>query len=482
MPPPPAPEGPADRKRRQVVERLPEGCRADFNRLCKTLLHGPAFQWLLVDAPQEALRRQVMDALNEVLSAARLRVNRLPLGSGVADVAALEARLIKNAVQADVVHVIGSAGWFTAERWDGFNVRRERLAQGARARLVFWLDGDAIALASQGAPDLWAWRSGVYAFANAARPAMPARGSAPVSAAAEARSKAPEVPMGASTAALRAQEQAERTRRLAEIDAWLQAHPGLDDELLISPTEERAQLLTALGRGDEALQQWQAVVLPAHQRRGDAHRAALARQAMAALLAARGDSAAALALLRDEVVPALEQVGAVTDLADAQDALAVVLEQSGELDAALALRLHELQPLLLRLGAAWQQATNQDQIGQLLYQLGRDEEALAAWEVAEALYSRLGDAAGETWAASVLEASAQVLQARGELDLALGRLQRALTIYRRHHQELPALWCLARIAGTLRRRGQAAEADRMMAEVRASAQRLGLDAADFSDA
>jgi len=468
LPPPPVSDGPPDRKRRQVVERLPEACRADFNRLCKTLLHGPAFQWLLVDAPQEGLRRQVMDALNEVLSAARLRVNRLPLGGQVTDVATLEARLVKNAAQADVVHVIGSAGWFTAERWDAFNVRRERLAQGARARLVFWLDGEAIALASQGAPDLWAWRGGVYAFAGTASSgdalaALAGHGESAPSSGEVAH------PVSHFDAALRRQAEA----RLTEIEHWLQAHSGVGDDLLAAPSQERAELLASLGRIDEALAQWQAQVAPLYERQGDKRRLALARLAIGELLERKGQLAEALRLVRDDVVPALSLVGAWADLAQALQAQAHLYQSLSQFQDALALRVQELSPLLFRLGRTFDEAENQDQIAALLHQLGRDDEALAAWAQAEALFSRLGDPTGEVWVAHVLEASAQLLMQRGELDQALDRLQRALAVYRQHGHALPALWCRARIAEVLRRRGQLDEAERMMVEVRAQARQLG---------
>ncbi|MEB3302942.1 MAG: hypothetical protein VKN56_13335, partial [Cyanobacteriota bacterium] len=140
-----------EQARQAEARHLPGACHEDFLRLSRSLIYGPEFQWLLVDAP-------------DVLQRAGLRSDRLPLSDKIADVPMLEARLVNNARQAPVVHVIGRPGWFDAARWDALNARRERLAAEARARLVFWLDGEAIALASLGAPDLWAWRGGVYSF------------------------------------------------------------------------------------------------------------------------------------------------------------------------------------------------------------------------------------------------------------------------------------------------------------------------------
>ena len=152
-----------EQARLAAARSLPAECFDDFARLSRTLIHGPPFQWLLVDAPDERLREQVIGALEEVLGKAGLTSNKLPLSERIGDVAELERRLIKNANAAAVVHVIGRPDWFNASRWQDFNARRERLAAQARARLIFWLDREAISLASSGAPDLWAWR-GRYLF------------------------------------------------------------------------------------------------------------------------------------------------------------------------------------------------------------------------------------------------------------------------------------------------------------------------------
>ena len=82
--------------------------------------------------------------------------------------AAFEGRLRVHSISSQVVHILGGARWFDAARWDDLNQHRERLARDARARLVFWLDAEAIAVLATQAQDLWAWRSGVYAFEHSA--------------------------------------------------------------------------------------------------------------------------------------------------------------------------------------------------------------------------------------------------------------------------------------------------------------------------
>jgi hypothetical protein len=237
----------------------------------------------LVEAPDEGVRRQVMAALDRVLQRAGLRSDRLPLSDKIVDVPMLEARLVNNARQAAVVHVIGRPGCFDAARWDAFNVRRERVAAEARARLVFWLDGEAIAQASRSAPDLWAWRSGVYAFLPAATPgAQPIQGV--------------EMPLPTLSpsghGAVDSRSMAERSRRVAEIRAWLAQHPQAPDELRVTPVDELGRLLFDLGDFDEALTHWREVEITLHRRLGNARSEAITMGQIADVLQARGQVSA----------------------------------------------------------------------------------------------------------------------------------------------------------------------------------------------
>jgi tetratricopeptide (TPR) repeat protein len=313
---------------------LPASCLDDFQRLSRSLVYGPAFQWLLVDAPDDALRKQLMAALDEVLHAAGLRSNRLPLSDKVSDVAMLEKRLLKNAGQADVVHVVGRSGWFSEARWDAFNLRRERLASEAQARLVFWLDADAIALASRGAPDLWAWRGGVYRFEpdgdSLQRPLFAREatvsgvGLAPFYLSADAPDN-------------RSIEQ--RQERVAEIRNWLATVPAPPDELLAAPTRELGRLLFSLGDYEAALTHLRSVQLPLYERLGDVHAKAITWGEIADILRARGQLDEALRILSDEVLPAFEHLGDLRDKAITLGKIADVLQARGQLDEAL--RLHE---------------------------------------------------------------------------------------------------------------------------------------------
>ena len=359
----------AEQVRLAAARRLPAHCYDDFLRLSRTLVHGPAFQWLLVDAPDEALRRQVMAALDEVLRAAGLASNRLPLSNKITDVATLEARLVKNARAAPVVHVIGRPGWFDAPRWDAFNARRERLAADARARLVFWLDAEAIALASRGAPDLWAWRGGVYAFlAAAAHPHAPdatgltvaLRGNGAIASASDVAPLAPR-PSGADNRSM-----VQRTHRVAEIRAWLAREPAAPDELLASALDELGRLLFDLGDYDAALLHWREVELPLHRRLGDSRAEAITMGKVADILQARGQIDEALRIRKEEELPVYERLGDVRSKAVTMGKIADILQARGQLDEALRIRKEEELPVYERLGDVRAKAVTMGKVADIL--------------------------------------------------------------------------------------------------------------------
>ena len=373
-----------ERLRLQAAGSLPAHCFDDFQRLSRTLLHGPAFQWLLVDAPHELLREQVMAALDSVLHAAGLQVHRLPLGRRIADVATLEKRLLKNVGKAAVVHVIGSQGWFDAARWDAFNVRRERIAAEVRARLVFWLDAEAIALASHGAPDLWAWRGGVYAFtplpATAYVRTEGSSGDSPF-----VRFPYQYVPD--------VRSMSERRRRIADIRAWLDNHASVPVDLLVAPLDELGRLLYDVGDYDAALAHWRERELPLHRQRGDERGMAVTQGRIADVLQARGQLDEALRIRREEQLPVFERLGDVRERAVTQGRIADLLEARGQLDEALRIRREEELPVYERLGDVRSRALVRWKIALLLLSRSDSESLAEARQLLEAAYvdlSRMG--------------------------------------------------------------------------------------------
>ena len=376
-----------EKVRLNAAQGLPSSCLEDFQRLSRSLVYGPVFQWLLVDAPDEALRKQVMGELDAVLRAAGMRSNRLPLNDKITDVATLEARLLKNARQAAVVHVVGRPSWFNAARWDAFNVRRERLAAQSRARLVFWLDADAIALASRGAPDLWAWRGGVYSFVPSGvslqLPMFRLEASGSVG---SVELSAPP-PGGADN---RSQE--ERLQRIAEIREWLATQPAPPDEMLAAPMEELGRLLFSLGDYDAALVHWRSIAVPLYERLGDVRAKAFTMGRIAYILKSRGQFDEELRILSEEVRPAFERLGDVRVKAITMGKIADILQVRGQLDEALRIRREEELPVFERLGDVREKAVIMGKIADILQARGQLEEALRILREEQLpVLERLGD-------------------------------------------------------------------------------------------
>ncbi len=436
------------------ARQLPGPCHDDFLRLSRTLIHGPPFQWLLVEAPDEGLRRQVLEALDRVLQCAGLRSDRLPLSAKILDVPMLEARLVNNARQAPVVHVIGRPGWFDAARWEAFNTRRERLAAKARAKLVFWLDGEAIALASRSAPDLWAWRSGVYAFLPAPAPgAQPAPGGErPLP------TPAPSAPRGVDTRSM-----AERSRRVVEIRAWLEGNPEAPDELRISLVDELGRLLFSLGDLDAALAHWREVELPLHQRLGDARSQAITMGQIADILQARGQLEEALRIRQEVELSVFERLGDLRSWAITMERIADILRARGQLDEALRIYQEEALPVFERLEDLHSKAIAMGRIADILEARGQLDEALRIRQEEQLpVYERLGDVSSK---AITMGKIADILQGRGQLDEALRIYQEELLpAFERLGDLRSKAITMGRIADILQARGQLDEALRIHQE------------------
>jgi tetratricopeptide (TPR) repeat protein len=436
------------------ARQLPGPCHDDFLRLSRTLIHGPPFQWLLVEAPDEGLRRQVMAALDRVLQRAGLRSDRLPLSDKIRDVPMLEARLVNNARQAPVVHVIGRPGWFDAARWEAFNTRRERLAADARARLVFWLDGEAIALASRSAPDLWAWRGGVYSFLPAAAP-----GALTVPGGERPRpSPYPSAHGGVDTRSM-----AERSRRVVEIRAWLESNPEAPDELRISLVDELGLLLFSLGDLDEALSHRREVELPLHRRLGDSRSQAITMGRIADILEARGQLDEALRIRQEAELPVYERLGDVRSKAITMGKSADILQARGQLDEALRIHQEEALPVFERLGDVRSKAITMGRIADILEARGQLDEALRIRQEEEiSVYERLGDVREK---AITMGKIADILQAQGQLDEALRiRQEEEISVYERLGDVREKAITMGKIADILQARGQLDEALRIRQE------------------
>lgn len=450
---PPAPDlAAATALARELADSLPEPCRPDFLRLTRSLLHGPRFQWLLAEAPDDVLRDRLLLALDRVLRQAGLHSSRLPVDRTIPDVPALETALQRHAKGCAVVHVLAQRGWFDSVRWEAFNVRRERLASTAPARLLFWLDAEAIEAAANGAPDLWAWRAGVYSF----------RMEQPLAVLPQGARSVPHIP---STTLVPPDVRTlqERRQRVAELQRWLNASPPPDDEAQVGPADELGRLLASLGDYDAALQHWLTVALPLHLRRGDEWAEAITRGHIADILQARGQLDEALRIRQEEQLPVFERFGDARAVAITRGRIADILQDRGQLDEALRIRQELELPVYERLGDVHSAAITRGLIADIWKAWGQLDEALHIREELELpVYERLGDV---RLVALTRGKIADILQARGELDEALRiRQEHELPVYERLGDVRTAAITWGKIADILQARGQLDEALRIREE------------------
>jgi tetratricopeptide (TPR) repeat protein len=448
-----------EQSRRAEARHLPGPCHNDFLRLSRTLIHGPEFQWLLVEAPNEGLRRQVMTALDNVLQLAGLSSNRLPLSAKILDVPMLEERLVKIARSAAVVHVFGQSGWFDAARWEAFNTRRERLASKARSKLVFWLDAEAIALASRSAPDLWSWRGGVYSFVPEAALTTTANPGEVI----HADQIYPDYFLRPSTINPDNRSMAERSRRTVEIKTWLDRHPEVPDELKVSPLSELGWLLYSLGDYDDALQLRQNIELPLHSRLNDSRAVAITQGYIADILQQRGNREEALRILREEVCPAFALVGDIRSRAVAVGKIADILQERGDNEEALRIRREEQLPIYEQLGDVRSGAMAMGNIADTLQQRGESEEALRILrEEVLPVFARMDDVRSR---AVTMGKIANILQFRGDNEEALRiRREEQLPVYERLGDVRSRAITMGKIADILQQRGDTEEALRILRE------------------
>lgn len=217
----PAPTFDAEQARLAAAAHLQPAHFVEFQRLAKSLIHGPQFQLLIVDCRDERLRAKVLESLALIQPHAGLRGAELVLDDSVGDVQVLETRLVALAAEHEVIHVLGASYWMDAGRWESFNLLRERLAMTVRVKLLLWLHEATIAQVVRHAPDIWAWRAGVYGFSS------------------------PSVGMGRETTESRSREAL--WQRVAELRVWLNEAPDLADDMREPLCRELASLLAGLG-------------------------------------------------------------------------------------------------------------------------------------------------------------------------------------------------------------------------------------------
>ncbi len=281
--------------RHQAATELQPEHIADFQRLVKRLRYGSRFQLLFAEFAEATYRDRLIQQLDRVFADLGQPVARIDLSSqGFADFAALEAELRRLAAGHGAIHLTGVDGWFDEGRWRDFNVRREAIAFNVPVRLVIWLSAESVTRAIVLAPDLWAWRGGVYAFTTL--PAGPRAAPQPQNGPVDPRTLA------------------ERSCRIAVLRQYLSADPLPDDEIRGLLLDELAGLLASIGDLDEALRIRREEELPVYERLGDVRARAVTLGKIADVLQDRGELDEALRIRREEELPVYERLRSARDL------------------------------------------------------------------------------------------------------------------------------------------------------------------------
>ena len=253
---------------------------AELGRLARAVGHGPDFQILIVEAVSDEARRMAREVIDHAAEERGLRVAEA-CWDPAADAEGLEQLIVVAATNADLIHLSGALDWLTPQRWQGLNIRRDRLAESARARLVWWLHPRNVAEMATQAPDLWAWRGGVYSFLEVASPGVSPLTSFDFPHEAQVNRADPEP----------------RRNRIREIRSWLEGTP--QPELVYEVAREWGDLALSLGEFDEARHAYRDIALPAARLHHTAQDVLTIKQALATVATEAGDFGGAIEILKD---------------------------------------------------------------------------------------------------------------------------------------------------------------------------------------
>ena len=292
---------------------------AELGRLARAVGHGPDFQILIVEAVADEARRMAREAIDHAAEERGLRVAEV-CWDPAADAEGLERLIVAAVTNADLIHLSGASDWLTPQRWQGLNIRRDRLAESARVRLVWWLHPRNVTEMATQAPDLWAWRGGVYSFLNVAVPSVSPLTSF-------------DFPH---EAWVNRADPGPRRKRIREIRTWLEGTP--QPELVYEVAREWGDLALSLGEFDEARHAYRDIALPAARLHHTAQDVLAMKDALATVASEAGDFGGAIEILKD----ATEESGRLLG-ADHPDTLASCNNLAGAYQDAG--RLNEAIPL-----------------------------------------------------------------------------------------------------------------------------------------
>ncbi|MBL6986803.1 MAG: tetratricopeptide repeat protein, partial [Methylobacter sp.] len=314
-----------DHQRYTSASSLHPQHNADFMRLVKDIRYGSRFQFLIAEYNDVLYRDFLIDRLDTVLTGEGLKPVRLDISRKTySDFAALEAKMRKLAADYHAIHIIDTDNWFDAAQWEAFNIRREAVAQNVPLRLILWLDSKPISQLALIAPDLWAWRGGVFSFATTTHYSVPEPRQA--------------------NSAFDTRSLPQRSKRIAELRSYLKSEPPPPDDIRLNLLDELAELLRSLGELDESLRIRQEEALPAYSKLGDLRSVAVTQGKIADILYARGQLDEALRISQEEELPVYSKLGDLRELAVCQGRIADILYDRGQLDEALRIRQEEALP------------------------------------------------------------------------------------------------------------------------------------------
>lgn len=245
---------------------------ADFQRLVKTIRHGSHYQLLVAEFNDVSYRNKLIEHVDHIATEANLHSARFDLLSGAyTTFADVEAKLQHLTTLHEVIHILGGEQWFGKDkRWEAFNVRREAIAQTLTSRIVMWLTTDPIGHMALHAPDLWAWRSGVFSFSTTREPTFSVSEIAPAQ-------------------SFDSRSLPQRTKRIAELRTLLYSDTNIPDDLRLPLLDELASLLGSIGELDEALRIRTELELPVYTRLSAERERALTLLRIAEIRLQRGD-------------------------------------------------------------------------------------------------------------------------------------------------------------------------------------------------
>lgn len=418
---------------------------SDFQRLVKGLRAGSRFQFLVAEYNDANYRHELIAQIDAVLVGEGQSSAQLSLTpESHADFSSVESDLRSLAAVHQAIHVLGGESWFTDERWQAFNIRREAVAQGAPTGLIFWLSTVQISRLALMAPDLWAWRSGVFSFStvDAPLPIAPVAQRGPVD-----------------TRTL-----AERSKRIAELREYLDAEPPYSDEIRLPLLDELADLYLSIGKPDEALRIRREVELPIYLKLDDEYSVAVIQSRIADIVQSRGEPEEALHIYQEESLPAFERLGEVREAAIIQGRIADILQLSGKLGEALLIRREVELPVYEMLGDIRSVAVTQGKIADILEAQGQLDDALRIRrDVALPVYEKLGDVRSVAVTQGKI---ADIMQARGNSNEALKIYQEvSLPVFEKLGNVRLVAIIQGKIADILQMRGQFDEALRSRMEL-----------------